>query len=172
MVGSRWGEEILMFYFISLLNIFYSKYSIFILCFSILYDTLATWCKELTHWKRLWCWERQSRRRGQQRVRWLDGISDSMDMSLSKLRDRVKDREAWCAVVHGITKSQTQLSDWTTTYMYVHVCVCLCVCVCVSVCWCLKAFWQGPGLTQDSPALLGAHSWQSALFFSEGFTTA
>ena len=80
-------------------------------------NTLATWSKELTHWKMILGKMEGRRRSGRQRIRWLDGITDLMDMSLSKLQDLVMDREAWRAAVHWIRVGH----DWTTELNWCYI---------------------------------------------------
>ena len=104
------GDQISPSYRKSVLNIHWKGW-----CWSWDSNTLATWCKELTHWKRPWCWERLKVGEGNDRGWGGWGTTDSMNMSLSRLRELVMNREAWRAAVHAVTKHRTQLrlSDWT-----------------------------------------------------------
>ena len=105
------GDQTSQFQRKSTLNIHWKDW-----CWSWSSNTLATWCRVDSLEKTLMLGKTEGkRRRGQQRRKWLDSITDSMGMNLSKLQKTVKDRKAWRGVVHGAAESQTRLSDWVTT---------------------------------------------------------
>ena len=91
------------------------EYSLEGLMLKLKLQYLATWCEELTHWKRLMQRKTECKRRRRQRMRWLDSITNSMDMNLSKLWEVVENRGDWCATVHEVAKNWTWLSDRAMT---------------------------------------------------------
>ena len=104
------------------------------------------------------------RRRGRQRMRWLDGITDSMDMSLSELRELVMDREAWRAAIHGVAESWTRLSDWTELNWILH-CVYVPELSYTFVCWWTSRLLPCPGYYKQC---FDEH-WGTCVSFSSGF---